>query len=366
MLIKRNKSRAPMQTLGQRRKQKSPANRYCFEFQGAFTLVELLVVIAIIGVLVALLLPAVQAAREAARRAQCLNNLKQLGLALHNYESSYGRLPPGNLGYDAQESSLTRIDGSNSEVTTAFVAFVLPFLEESALYDIYDFDTATNAQYNLANSPVGKQLATYQCPSDDPHVSGECNSGQPGEDWKGNYGINWGAWRHMCQLPTTPTTDFPHPECLAVLPPKPAVVHIAPFHLSFGAKLSQITDGTSNTLAMMEMVQTPSETGCDRRGRIWCEKAGCSNVTTFLSPNSSAADEGNCQENFPDAPCLRLGGNNQTSNTQSYSSSRSRHPGGVQVVMCDGSGQFISEDIELFTWQSLSTMNQGEVVDSPF
>lgn len=330
----------------------------------AFTLVELLVVIAIIGVLVALLLPAVQAAREAARRAQCLNNLRQLGLALHNYESVNGSLPPGNLGYDPEESTLTGIEPSSTEVRTAFVAFILPYLEESALYDAYDFERSTRDQYNSANSPVGKQLATYQCPSDEPHVSGECNKGQPGEDWKGNYGINWGAWRQICQLPSTPTTDFLHPLCMERSPVRPATVRIAPFHLSFGARLVQITDGTSNTLAMMEMLQTPSETGCDRRGRIWCEKAGCSNVTTFLTPNSSAFDAGNCLPDLPDAPCLPLG-NGKLANSISYTSSRSQHPGGVQVLMCDGSGHFVSEEIQVATWQALSTMNQGEVFDSP-
>ncbi len=334
--------------------------------RAGFTLVELLVVIAIIGILVALLLPAVQAAREAARRSHCLNNLRQFGIALHSYEGANKRLPPGNLGYDPKTSSLSTVRGNSNEVNTAFPPFVLPYMEEGALFDAYDFTRSTRDQYNDLNSPVGKLLPTYQCPSDEPKTAKPCNSGQPGEDWKGNYGINWGAWRYTCQYPRQPDIDAPHPDCLVGAPLAPATVHIAPFHMSFGAKLSQITDGTSNTLAMMEMVQTQGESDCDRRARIWCRKAGCSNLTTFLTPNSSAPDEGHCREDLPDAPCVRLGGNGTKTNSISYSSSRSRHPGGVHALMCDASTHFVSDDVELVVWQAMSTMNRGETFDSPF
>ena len=327
----------------------------------AFTLVELLVVIAIIGILIALLLPAVQAAREAARRSQCINNLKQLGLAALNYESTNKSLPPGNLGYDVGTSSLSRLNDNPNEVETAYVAFVMAYLEEAALYGLYDFTRPTQAQYNDPNNPVGKLLPTFQCPSDESHTAAACNSGA-GVDWKGNYGINWGAWRQMCQLPENPGVDRPNMICAT---PTPAKVRIAPFHFSFGARIAQITDGTTNTLMMMEMIQPPGEELCDRRARIWCEKGGCGNITTLLTPNSSAPDEGNCRD-FIDAPCIRLGGNNQASNTRSYTSSRSRHPSGVQVLMCDGSAHFISDDVTSFVWAAMSTMNQGEIYEPPF
>jgi prepilin-type processing-associated H-X9-DG protein len=141
---------------------------------------------------------------------------------------------------------------------------------------------------------------------------------------------------------------------------------VAPFHIEFGAKLSQITDGTSHTLAMMEMLQTPAEAGsgaCDRRARIWCEKPGCYTLMTRNTPNSQFRDEGNCSETIPEAPCkdLPLGDARQ----RSHNASRSRHPGGVNVLMCDSSAHYISDDIELAVWRAMSTMAGGEVYESP-
>lgn len=356
-----------------------------------FTLVELLVVIAIIGVLVALLLPAVQAAREAARRNQCLNNLKQVGLAMHNYESSNKRLPPGNLGYNWQRGSVGRIplapdsneDGIRDEVTTPFVAFVLPHLEEANLYGLYDFNVPVDDQYVVEGSPVGKLLPTYQCPSDEPQTAIACtrnnNQFAGGADWKGNYGINWGAWRGTCQLHVGyPRADFnPNEhdniftECTLSMA---ATLRYAPFHFSFGARLSEITDGTHQTLAIMEMIQAPSEDSCDRRGRIWSEKGGSYNISTFLKPNSPNVDRTNCNdsENYIDAPCEDIedgdgtDARNPETTAQSRVGSRSRHPGGVQVVMCDGSGHFVADDIDYRVWHGMSTMNQAEVFQLPF
>ena len=254
-------------------------NPYCI--RSGFTLVELLVVIAIIGILVALLLPAIQAAREASRRSDCINKLHQLGVAIHNYESAHKRFPPGNLGYDSSKNNIPSYTGNNTApYEVPFVVFVLPYMEEGALRGAYDFKRDAQSQYNDADSPVGNLLASYQCPSDMPQDAGAC-SGSGGEDWKGNYGLNWGEYVTLCQRPKAGTIAVLG-DADANCPTPAALLRWAPFHVEFGAKISQIIDGTSSTLAMMEMIQTPSEVGgtCDRRARIWCEKPGCHMLMT--------------------------------------------------------------------------------------
>jgi prepilin-type N-terminal cleavage/methylation domain-containing protein/prepilin-type processing-associated H-X9-DG protein len=336
-----------------------------------FTLVELLVVIAIIGILVALLLPAIQAAREAGRRSDCINKLHQLGIAMHNYEGAYGQFPPGIMGYDPTQNNIPSYPGNNvAPYEVPFVAYILPYMEESSLFDAYNFERDVQDQYNTPGSPVGALLPSFQCPSDAPQDAGAC-SGANDEDWKGNYGINWGAYNTLCQRgKVNPDPFYPlgaaDMDCLPPGPP-PAFIRRAPFHIEFGAKISQITDGTSYTLAMMEMVQTPAETGsgsCDRRARIWCEKPGCYTLMTRNLPNSAREDEGNCSETIPDAPCNDLP-SQAVARVASHNASRSRHPGGVNVLMCDSSAHFVNDDIDIHVWRAMSTMAGGEAYDSP-
>jgi prepilin-type N-terminal cleavage/methylation domain-containing protein/prepilin-type processing-associated H-X9-DG protein len=306
----------------------------------AFTLVELLVVIAIIGTLVALLLPAVQAAREAARRATCQNTMKQLGLALQNYESSKKTFPKGVVGWGVDSA------GVNTWVKKRrpFVRNLLDYIEQSAKSQSYDDSRDWTQQLN---QPVlFSQIESWICPSDEAVICAR-------DDFKGNYGANWG-----------PRTYWYNPNDLNA-PPK------GPFGVDYGAKLSDITDGTSNTLALMEIIQAPHgpdgpNNSPDNRGRIWNDDAGAGVVSTILTPNSTAPDilpllSGSstplCYNN-PDLglPCSSSG----ATKNGSHIASRSRHPGGVHVAMCDGSTHFVNDDIELEVWRAISTIDNSE------
>ena len=300
----------------------------------AFTLIELLVVIAVIGVLVSLLLPAVQTAREAARRTACLNNLKQLGVALQNYHSQHNRLPPGNEGHR-----------DPSKPFTPFVVYILPHLEEGNRFQLYDFHRDWNNQLPEVTTQINGRIAVYQCPSDDGYVMWETTE-DTFLDHKGNYGLNWGQYRYTDQVDNGRynTTDDGRR---------------APFAAGYGARFAEITDGLSQTLAMLEMLQAPSEPGnpVDRRGRVWNHVPGCYQISTFLGPNSRDGDRTLCWDR-PESnlPCR----SSSTIEDLMFLGSRSRHPGGVQAVLCDGAAVFFANDIDHETWQALASKDGGE------
>ncbi len=318
----------------------------------AFTLVELLVVIAIIGILVALLLPAVQSAREAARRTQCQNNMKQLGLALLNYETVHGQFPDGSVGRnpDSPNCDYGGFPPGKAPNRVAFFIRLFPYLEEGSVYAGYDFDVFFLQYTQDANSITSVPQPTLTCPSDEPQVCYQCDGGR-GQDVKGNYGLNWGPGSFGCQNNAGDCSAVARPWCR---------FHFAPFHLEYGAKLAQITDGTSKTLAMLEMLQAPAPLGVtlDRRGRIWNDDSGCYQVMTLNTPNSSAPDVGACNPaNAAVAmPCL-----NVSTGRDHHLAARSRHPGGVHASLCDGSARFVSDSVDLITWRGMSTINGSEV-----
>ena len=313
-----------------------------------FTLVELLVVIAIIGILVGLLLPAVQAAREAARRMQCSNNLKQLGLSILNHESSYKKFPKGTIGRALPSGNYPA--AAPFPPRTPFIAHVLPFIEQGNIFSLYDL----TLNFNHANNTQARsqKLPFMQCPSDQENIPWA-----PTNDYKGNYGVNWGRWSFIDQ--GGPATN---PAPLNVT----HSVGKAPFYIDFGARFSDLTDGSSNTLCMMEMLQPPRDHSgdlTDRRGRIWNDDSGCYQISARIGPNSRSPDFGQCIDNLLQGwPCTR----NTAQTLDFFMGSRSRHTGGVNVVLCDGSVQFISNSVDLVSWASLSGMADGVVISGVF
>jgi len=308
-----------------------------------FTLVELLVVIAIIGVLVALLLPAVQAAREAARRNQCLNNFKQLALAAQNHQGAFNYLP-----VDINDPPNEKGDRPQLYMQ------LLPFMEGSALKNAYDFSVGP---LHARNKPLlGREEPMLRCPSDDSYIM-EAGSADNGGDRKSNYGFNYGYGTYG-QLADNPSRRGP----FWANPGIPAAAK-SEFHRFANDNSGQqinfkhITDGTSNTYLQMELRQTPSPLGDDnndRRGRIWVWAGASYTIMTLMTPNSAAGDVTACwTENNAIAPCVRRTGN---ANRAFNLAARSRHSSGVAVSRCDGGAEFVSDDVDLNVWRAQSTM----------
>jgi prepilin-type N-terminal cleavage/methylation domain-containing protein/prepilin-type processing-associated H-X9-DG protein len=332
-----------------------------------FTLIELLVVIAIIAVLIALLLPAVQSAREAARRAQCLNNLKQIGLAMMNYESAMGSLPPG-----FKESAYG-----------TWNVYILPFIEGNPQYNAWNFDGIAGAgltafQYGGNGSPAAVnitvtlgRIAAYTCPSDTWTTS---LYNIPSY----NYAVNFGN----CDMPQNNLTTiggwpFMGAPFADLMPPPTAGIPVAAngnvtsdgtTNGSWGTfKIASVTDGMSNTLLASEVVQGQTGPGgYDLRGySMWSQAAA---FETILSPNSTLPDviyaTSYCQyPNGINPPCIAPN-TSATPQTSLTFASRSRHPGGVNSLFGDGTVRFIKNTISLVTWRALSTTHGGEIVSS--
>ncbi|MEW4568699.1 DUF1559 domain-containing protein [Tautonia sp. JC769] len=302
----------------------------------AFTLIELLVVIAIIGVLIALLLPAVQSAREAARRAQCVNNMKQIGIALHNYHDALGSFPMGTIINAPGWPNLPSL-------RTPWSFHILRFLEEGNLGNALNFEVGIagpNWEGSNANmSLIATRVSTYNCPSDTQEVFLA--------DWrpKYNYGPNWGN-TNLGQLNVgDPTTD--------------GIRYLrAPFTVNRVAGMRDFRDGTSNTILVSELIQA-SELR-DMRSEWWND-TDC-NFMTRTPPNTTIPDfmPAWC-ESRPgnNEPCVVGGGWNDL-----YMASRSRHPGGVNTLYGDGSVRFTKNTVALPIWRALGSMSGGEVISA--
>jgi len=305
-----------------------------------FTLVELLVVIAIIGVLVALLLPAVQAAREAARRAQCSSNLRQVGLATMQYGDTYkGAFPVG---------SYTCCYGT-------WLVALLPYVEQKALFDNYKHfgdmtSVDTTARYSgTQNLPVTqKRIPAYICASDSlvEPTTGQ-RSGITYHNYVGNHGSTTKA-----RTATLGTLLNGQPNKFKAAP----FVYVSSTTSSpQTVRLSDVTDGLSNTIMFSETVQGHS---LDLRGFGWW--SGGSHFETYLAPNSSQPD---MMEDI--SYCITSDTYNPPCNVATTAiptniGACSRHPNGVMVCMCDGSVRFAANSINLDIWRAISTAGGRE------
>jgi len=317
-----------------------------------FTLIELLVVIAIIAILIALLLPAVQQAREAARRTQCKNNLKQIGLALHNYESALNVFPMGDCSVGNLPQAMVQ-------------AYILPYLEGGNQYTTFDFNRQINAF-----SPVAKvqHIPPYQCPSDpQPWLNNVANAG------------NAAGTNYQPCLGATAAQD-------AARDTNGRTQHHGVFFRNSSTRIGSITDGTSNTALFAEIKKGPNNTTSflvlspgDTRdfavatnvGSAWTGNdllnppAACENRATnawayrglqyyrgltvasyythTLTPNARFRD------------CI---GNTE----QGHLAARSYHTGTVHVCMADGSVRSVSDNIDRVLWRGVGTIGNGEVL----
>ena len=355
--------------------------------RAGFTLIELLVVIAIIAVLIALLLPAVQAAREAARRMQCVNNLKQIGLANHNYESTNATFPPSNI---MQEGTYPTVAWTNN---WSALAKALPYAEGGSAYNAMNFTVKDSQPQNT--TVCGLLITMFVCPSD-PHTQSFNDGGTV--FGATNYGPNDGDW-YVFSWPNTPSSAIGTGAGMASR---------GAFAVNQAQSLAQFIDGTSNTILFSEIrsfqasmkcptvfLSIPTPDASNFPGPVdplpAAYTSGCAKVddvkhsrwsnggvyhsgfTTAWPPNMATTTTlpAGTVFTYPGPPqsgqlVIDVWSANENDGGPTFAAfcSRSYHPGGVNTLFADGSVRFIKSTVNGTTWRALGTIAGGEVVDA--
>jgi prepilin-type N-terminal cleavage/methylation domain-containing protein/prepilin-type processing-associated H-X9-DG protein len=328
-----------------------------------FTLIELLVVIAIIAVLISLLLPAVQSAREAARRAQCANNLKQIGIAIHNYITAHNVFPPGRI--NSHISGMGNTWGAYSQL--------LPDLDQTPVYNCFNFNLSPDI--DLANT-TGSTIfiASFLCPTDpSPPQQAQVNYGMH------NYLLNVGNQYPVLTNPLPPLVGQPN----------------GVFYENVALRVAAITDGLSNTIAISETIRSMPGFGFNDNPLNGFVITG-NNKTNGDPIYSDDVYVMKCLTNSPPgfqvtrgskwhygAPGHSLYNHRRTPNDRQFDcrgglphsdkkdpywswlslnvTARSKHPGGVQSLFADGHAAFLKDSVSLVVWQGLGSANGGEI-----
>jgi prepilin-type N-terminal cleavage/methylation domain-containing protein/prepilin-type processing-associated H-X9-DG protein len=313
-----------------------------------FTLIELLVVIAIIAVLIALLLPAVQSAREAARRASCVNNMKQLGLMMQNYHDVQGSFIFGGRegpGTTAPPGGCT----ANWYDDMSWYFGVLPFIEQNTIFNAVNFNLIISSAMN--STARDAQVNILGCPS-----TGMQTDEFPNVCWsriRCNYAVNFGNTNLGQTSKVGPNGQT-------------VIFGQAPFTLGGVARISNIQDGTSNTMMWSEVIAPLDSSGWDGPIAETQIAIGGMSFEAWYTPNALTPDEvvRQCPTNGLNGiyGCTVIG--QVGSEVNQVFIAKSKHSGGVNVGFCDGSVRFVKSAISVATWRALSTSQGNEVLDA--